>query len=619
MQWFRHSLVARISAALLAVTLLALINIAASIFVSESAQGDAAAINQSGALRMETQRMASLIQRHHHVGTEQSREAALSRINAFPDRLHNPQLRGAMPAADHPLGEQYDAVRLQWLKLMDPLLRSQLDAPELDGTTLDLVESYVDEIHTLVSLLENRTESKIKLLGIIQGLSLLITLAVVAASLMDFRRNVVFPLRRLVTMARAASRKDFSLRSHASGKDELSLLGQTFDRMASELSASYQHLEARAAEKTRELERSHRALQLLHNASRSLYGSNDLCQGSVPLLQQLESLLDIGPVSLYLHDREGDTPFQAVTTFARERPDHCRSLSCTACLTGPDTIEDQPSPEASNYRLLLPVRTGQDLVGTLEVWYPEDRHLEGHERQLLETLADQLATAVYLQRRMTEEQRLTLMEERAVIARELHDSLAQSLSYLKMQVARLQRLQTESGADATQQEVVGELRNGLNNAYRQLRELLTTFRLKFDSPGLYQALRQTADEFSERLGFPVQLNFELPPQALSPNEEIHILQIVREALANTVKHAGASEVSVDVTRRSGKLRVCVRDNGRGLPEGGAPPSHYGLVIMRDRSMTLGGDLTVHNRPEGGTEVLLTLAAGPNDQIITQAS
>lgn len=619
MPWFRHSLVARISAALLAVTLLALINIATSIFVSESTQGDAAAINQAGALRMETQRMASLIQRHDFLGTAESHAAALSRIDNFPERLHSPELKNAMPAADHPLGAQYEKVRRQWLELMDPLLRRELEAPQLEAATLTAIEGYVDEIHSLVSLLENRTENKIKLLGVIQLLSLLITLAVVIASLLDFRRNVVFPLRRLVTMARAASQKDFSVRSHASGTDELSLLGQTFDRMASELSVSYQRLEARAAEKTRELERSHHALQLLHSASRSLYGSNDLCQASVPLLQQLESLLDIGPVSLYLHDREGDTPFQAVSTFARERPDHCRSLSCNACLTGHYAIEDQPQPEASHYRLLLPVKTAQDLVGTLEVWYPAERHLEDHERQLLETLADQLATAVYLQRRMTKEQRLTLMEERAVIARELHDSLAQSLSYLKMQVARLQRLQNENEADPRQHEVAGELRSGLSNAYRQLRELLTTFRLKFDSPGLHQALSQTADEFSERLGFTVQLNFELPPKALSPNEEIHILQIVREALANTVKHAGATEVSIDVTRRSGKLRVSVRDNGRGLPEGGVPPSHYGLVIMRDRSITLGGNLDIHNRPEGGTEVLLTLSGSPNDNLITQAS
>lgn len=618
MQWLKHSLVARIGAALLAITLLALVNIATSIFISESTQGDAAAINKSGALRMETQRMASLIQRHHHLQTQESRAAALERIDSFAGKLESDALNQVMPADSHPLARQYTEVKLQWRELMKPLLLRNLADPALTEQSLVTVEQFVDEIHELVFLLESRTESKIKLLGIIQGLSLLITLAVVLVALLDFRKNVANPLRQLVTMARAASEKDFSLRSHATGKDELSLLGQTFDRMASELSASYARLEARAAEKTRELERSHRALQLLHDASRALYGSDDLCQGAVPLLLQLESLLDIGPVSLYLHDREQTIPFQAVTTCAPERPDHCRAMDCNACLTGIHPVEDQPDPELPSQRLLLPVRTGQDVVGTLEVWYPSERNLQDHERQLLETLADQLATAVYLQRRMVEGQRLTLMEERAIIARELHDSLAQSLSYLKMQVARLQRIQQEREPADKEMEVVQELRNGLNNGYRQLRELLTTFRLKLDSPGLHQALQETSDEFSERLGFTVNLNFDLPPQMLSPNEEIHILQIVREALANVLKHAQASRVEINVSARSGLVEVTVNDNGVGLPDSGAPQGHYGLIIMRDRSMTLGGHLYVENNEQGGTRVRLTMPP-QGSQFITRAS
>ncbi|BBI70305.2 hypothetical protein HAALTHF_03090n [Vreelandella aquamarina] len=79
-------------------------------------------------------------------------------------------------------------------------------------------------------------------------------------------------------------------------------------------------------------------------------------------------------------------------------------------------------------------------MGTLEVWHPQER-LNDSTRRLLTMLADQLATAVYLQRRIEEQQHVTLINERTIIARELHDSLAQSLSYLKMQVARLERMQ----------------------------------------------------------------------------------------------------------------------------------------------------------------------------------
>jgi len=616
--WFKDSLVARIGAAMMAITLMALVNIASSIAISESTQGDAAAINHAGSLRMQSYRVASEIQRHHRLQSTESRGQALASIDHFAERLAHGTLTSAIPSSsDHPLNQRYRDIQSYWTGEMSPALRLAVDDPLLADEVIATGEQFVNEIHGLVSLLEDRTEGKIKLLGIIQGLSLILTIGVVVISLFDFRNNIIHPLRRLMRMARAASQRDFSARSNMDGNDELALLGKTFDNMASELSISYADLESRAAEKTRELERSHRALNLLHNASRSLYGSDDLCQGAIPLLHQLESLLSIGPVSLYLHDKESGAPFQAVTTFSMERPEHCRSLSCNVCLTGNASIEDKPDPETNDKRLLLPVRTGQDVVGTLEVWYPADRELEGHERHLLGTLSDQLATAVYLQRRMTEEQRLTLMEERAVIARELHDSLAQSLSYLKMQVARLQRLQGDE-ADPRQEEVIQELRNGLNNGYRQLRELLTTFRLKFDAPGLKQALIQTASEFGERLGHEVTLNYDLPAQLLSPNEEIHILQIVREALANAVKHSQADEVVIDVYQQAGAVKVSVTDNGIGLPASGAPPSHYGLIIMRDRSNTLGGNLQVANRPEGGVKMSLTLEPHGSN-LITQAS
>ncbi|TDT44293.1 two-component system nitrate/nitrite sensor histidine kinase NarX [Halospina denitrificans] len=618
MRSLRDSLITRIGVALGAVIFLALVNIAVSLYVSASARGDAAAINQSGLIRMETQRLITRAERFENSPSAENRQFLERQIDTISGRLIHPRLVNAIPGLDHPVGNRYHRLRLTWSEFLKPRFEALLETGAPLGHAPVMARTFIEEVDAMVEGLESRTESRITLLGVIQGLSLLLTLAVVAVLFLDFRRNVLHPLGRLVAMAQAVAKQDFSLRTQASGRDELSLLGQTFDRMADELSVRYANLEARAESKTKELERSHRALQLLHKASRSLYGSADLCEGSVPLLQQLESLLDIGPVSLYLHERENEGAFEAVTTFARTRPEHCRSLSCDACLTGCHVLEDQP--EAHRNRLMLPVRTGEELLGTLEVWYARDRILQHHERQLLETLADQLATAVYLNRRMTEQNRLTLMEERTVIARELHDSLAQSLSYLKMQVARLQRLQGEGDTepDPREAEVVQDLRDGLNNGYRQLRELLTTFRLQFDSPGLEEALRQTSEEFSERLGFHVDLDYHVPPRMFSPNEEIHILQIVREALANVHKHAQASHAQVSVYQLSGTLMVEVRDNGVGLPANGAPPSHYGLVIMRDRSLTLGGELSVANAEGGGTVVRLAIPQQASS-IITQAS
>jgi two-component system nitrate/nitrite sensor histidine kinase NarX len=188
-----------------------------------------------------------------------------------------------------------------------------------------------------------------------------------------------------------------------------------------------------------------------------------------------------------------------------------------------------------------------------------------------------------------------------------------------MQVARLRRLTITSDQKQAHDEILEELRTGLNSAYRQLRELLTTFRLKLDTPDLATALRKTVEEFSERLGSTVDLDYNLPPQTLSPNEEIHALQIVREGLSNAVKHADATKISVAVVFESPRVKATVLDNGKGLPDGALPVNHYGLIIMQDRARTLGGQISVSNRDEGGVEVALTFVPKNRNLIPIEAS
>ncbi|MEC7432983.1 MAG: ATP-binding protein, partial [Pseudomonadota bacterium] len=125
--------------------------------------------------------------------------------------------------------------------------------------------------------------------------------------------------------------------------------------------------------------------------------------------------------------------------------------------------------------------------------------------------------------------------------------------------------------------------------------------------------------FSERLGKPVAFEYNLPPQTLSPNEEIHTLQIIREGLANAVKHADATDIAVKVVFDSPQVRASIQDNGKGLPGGDQPVNHYGLIIMQDRARTLGGKVNVRNRDEGGVEVALTFVPKSRNLIPTETS
>lgn len=127
------------------------------------------------------------------------------------------------------------------------------------------------------------------------------------------------------------------------------------------------------------------------------------------------------------------------------------------------------------------------------------------------------------------------------------------------------------------------------------------------------ALIETTDEFSHRCHLPIVCNNLLPPTLLSANEEIHVLRIIREALANIEKHAHASEVTVNASVSEHDVVIIqITDNGVGIGDAKSPENHYGLIIMEDRAQSLDGVITIRNRPEGGTEVLLTFVPEKSD-------
>lgn len=148
-----------------------------------------------------------------------------------------------------------------------------------------------------------------------------------------------------------------------------------------------------------------------------------------------------------------------------------------------------------------------------------------------------------------------------------------------------------------------ELHEGLNSAYRQLRELLTTFRLKVDGPGLLSSLQSSVKQLSEQCEMQISLDYSLNNLPLTPNEEIHLLQIIREASQNAIHHSGGREVLIKVHQDAHKdVQLSIEDDGVGISQSPEKLNHYGLAIMQERGKNLGGDLTIRRRTNGGTGV-----------------
>ncbi len=176
---------------------------------------------------------------------------------------------------------------------------------------------------------------------------------------------------------------------------------------------------------------------------------------------------------------------------------------------------------------------------------------------------------------------------------------------MKFQLARLQTNfganLIESGADS----IVNDTREGLDNAYRELRELLTTFRVQMDVRGLDHVLEEAIEEFSLRSSLNITLDNRLQECRLSVNEEFHLLHVVREALSNIVRHSGAKRVTIALVLQStGEVMVTVDDDGKGCTFDESKPHHYGLAIMTERAYCLGGTIEILPRRRGGTRVRL---------------
>lgn len=227
---------------------------------------------------------------------------------------------------------------------------------------------------------------------------------------------------------------------------------------------------------------------------------------------------------------------------------------------------------------------------------------------VLKAVGDLLGVALENARLAAANLRVTLMNERQMMANEVHDSLAQALTYMRMRMSLLSDA-IGQGDEARACRYWSDVDNALTNAHRRLRELITYFRSRMDPQGLVHALRETANGFFDRTGVALEFDNQVPDFCLPADREVEAYHIVQEALSNVCRHAHARRVDLCLHRSGADYAIEVVDDGIGL--GAVPdvteaddPGHYGVAIMRERARRLGGSLTLDAAPGGGTRVRL---------------
>lgn len=205
-----------------------------------------------------------------------------------------------------------------------------------------------------------------------------------------------------------------------------------------------------------------------------------------------------------------------------------------------------------------------------------------------------------------ESNRITLMEERNAIAQELHDSLAQSLFYSKIQISRIKTLSKQKATYEQLAPIIDELNQSNSTTDHQLRELISTFRIKINPEGLSAAIDEILQREMKRSSIQLDFENEIPEFAFSHNEEVHLIQIIQEAVSNITKHAEASSGIIRLQHHpeQNMVSLSIEDNGIGIPANPHRPNHFGLKTMEERANAIHGTLSITPHPKKGTTITL---------------
>ncbi len=609
-RWWSRSILVRVAVVLLTVTVLALTVILAAAVFTEQSMGKGSAINVSGSLRMQSNALALAVARPGGASAERAR-AIRAEADEFERRLTSGGLVNTLPTGAHdPLALVYRSIKNRFETEVRPLALEAIDSPAAQAEFLASIGDFVLQVDGFVRQLEVVLETRMGWLRLALGAAFAAIVLLVVVILLLLNSEVFRPLQDLVRASQAVRAGGFDVRAQETGPDEIGQLGQAFNYMIEDLARLYGSLEKQVAEKTADLDRRNQSLGLLYETTRLLSGSQLGAETLKTVLAHVEGALGAEGGVICARRSDSERGF-ALAVSDRGLPHACLIQQCDACSGELSSVRWHSEADEGGERrvVCIPLVDSGVQYGVMPLVIGPGHGLEPWQLDLAETVGHHIGAALGAAARHEEGHKLAVLEERSIIARELHDSIAQSLAYTKIQLVRLTALLKNDADRDKADEVVGEVREGVSTAYRQLREVLTTFRLKVGRQGLQGMLGDAVAEFQTRTGLGASLDNRLIGFELTANEQIHLLQIVREALSNIEKHAHAHNAWVRLDRTvNGQVRVEIEDDGIGIPRDPERRHHFGLSIMRDRAETLGGEISVEPRPGGGTRVLLAFHA-----------
>lgn len=462
------------------------------------------------------------------------------------------------------------------------------------------------------------------LLPIIIGL---IVTAIILIVVLYFllQRNLVRPLNALRNWADDLHAGKLTSRLTPQGTPEFYLLAQNINNLSDKLQALTEDMRSQVQEQTYHIAQKTRSLEIIYDVAASINISRDLDDLLTRFLHTLKEVVKARAAVVRLSTDDNQMRLVASTGLDDAVIQREQFIPAETCLCGSaynkgmilyepdikhcDQIIGRPFFNEGNVGMIVvPLQYRDRILGVYNLFVEADTVVESDEiNELLTSIGRHLGMAIEKSRLDDEANRLSIMEERTRIAHELHDSLAQTLASLRFQVRVLDE-NLRLGEEPAVWHELEKIENNLDEAYAELRELITHFRAPIDRRGIVPAVEQLVNRFRNQTGTAIFLQQEWNVVQLPASVEVEVLRIIQESLNNIRKHSQAQNVRVILrSTPQGECEILLEDDGVGMNTGSNPDTHrdhYGLHIMAERAKRINGEIRIESEPGEGTRIIL---------------
>ena len=568
------------------------------------------AINEAGSLRKQVFYLVILTQSHQ--------ETLLNHeIKVFEEKIKYLSLLNKTQNI-----EQLKHIQQEFEKLKPQFIEAQYNS-EIHRKLIRETPVFIEIINQLVKSIESQNTHNIYIMRLAQILLMFMAFVSALLSLYLLNRLVIRPLSLINQGLQQVTQGELNVRLNLKTNDEFHQVSDGFNQMANSLENLYQHLEDKVQQKTQDLERTNHELATLYGITDNLHKMPYNDQTLDMFLQKMMSISFAKAGSIRLLNQQGLQMWTAhhinlpQELLQNEACNQTQACLCGKTLCHSDTeinLQIKENHEflckkfGLNHLMIYKIRLREQTLGLLTLYFDDHASEAISNQSLIQLLCGQLATTIENNRLILKEKQLAVLEERNMISQGLHDSIAQSLSFMNLQLQMLnQAIQKQDQTKVSQH--LEFLNTGIKQCYDDVRELLNNFRLKLTQQSFEDVLLSIIDRFKNQTQIEIKLNYQSTGVDLTPQQHIQFIFILQEALSNIRKHAQATYVTIHFKNNVEKIYLCIQDNGIGFDYTSKKADqghHIGLAIMQERIQQVHGLFQIESIINQGTRIEVSI-------------